>query len=229
MSSSDFSGHRPIKSFVLRQGRTTPAQKHALETLWPAYGLSEHAELDLASVFPKASSIILEIGFGNGESLAQMAAAAPDYNFLGVEVHKPGVGHLLQRIHQLGLQNVRVYCADAVEILKHRIPDHSLSGIQIFFPDPWHKKRHHKRRLINPEFVRLAARKLCSGGFLHAATDWEDYAKQMLEVLEDCELFVNAAGRQQYSDRPGLRPITKFENRGQKLGHAVWDLIFSKV
>ena len=206
----------------------TQAQKHALETLWPIYGLPETAEVDVAAAFPHPAPLVLEVGFGNGESLAQMAVASPDYNFLGVEVHTPGVGQLLQKIRQLDLQNVRVFCADAVEILKHRIQDQSLAGMQIFFPDPWHKARHHKRRLINPDFVQLAATKLTEGGFLHAATDWEDYAKQMLEVLEACGLFENSAGRHQFSERPGLRPVTKFETRGQKLGHGVWDLIFRK-
>ncbi len=228
MTSSDSALHRPIRSFVLRQGRITEAQRQALDLLWPRYGIEPADCRAPALLFPQPQPLVLEIGFGNGESLTQMAAATPERNFLGIEVHRPGVGHALLRVEELGLKNLRVCCADAVEVLKHFIPDASLAGIQVFFPDPWHKKRHHKRRLINPEFTALAARKLQTGGVLHAATDWHDYALQMLEVLEGCEPLKNQAGAGQFSERPAHRPLTKFESRGQRLGHGVWDLLFEK-
>jgi len=217
---------RRIRSFVRRQGRITRAQDAALDKLWPLYGLDPERPFDPQRAFARDAPLIIEIGFGNGESLAAMAAAAPEKNFLGIEVHRPGVGHLLLKVQDLGLSNVRTYCADAVEILQHKIPDLSLAGIQVFFPDPWQKKRHQKRRLIAPEFVRLAARKLRCGGTFHAATDWEDYARQMLEVLEACAELSNAVEKNSFSERPDYRPLTKFEARGQNLGHQVWDLVF---
>jgi tRNA (guanine-N7-)-methyltransferase len=219
---------RPIRSFVLRQGRITRAQQQALEELWPLYGMAPEIPLTEA-LFPRAAPLVLEIGFGNGESLAQMALADPARNFVGIEVHRPGVGHLLRRIQELGLDNLRVYCSDAVEILRDRVVDASLSGIQVFFPDPWHKKRHHKRRLVNREFVQLATRKLAPGGVFHGATDWEDYALQMLEVLEADPDLRNRAGKGGFSERPEHRPPTKFEDRGHRLGHGVWDLMFEKA
>jgi tRNA (guanine-N7-)-methyltransferase len=226
MSSTDHSAKKPIRSFVRRQGRITQAQTLALENLWPVYGLEPQNSFDTHRAFSRDAPLIVEIGFGNGESLAQMAAAAPEKNFLGIEVHRPGIGHLLLKVQALALQNVRVYCGDAVEFLREKVADGSLSGIQVFFPDPWHKKRHHKRRLITPEFARLAVRKLKSGGIFHLATDWEDYARQMLQVLESCEGLTNAAGIHAFSERPDQRPLTKFEARGKSLGHGVWDLIF---
>lgn len=228
MNLSEHPKQRRIRSFVLRQGRITQAQNSALENLWPVFGLDPEEPFDALRAFSREAPLTLEIGFGNGESLAKMAAAAPEKDFLGIEVHRPGVGHLLLKAQELGLSNIRAYCADAVEILQNKIPDQSLAGIQVFFPDPWHKKRHHKRRLIAPDFVRLAARKLKSGGVLHCATDWEDYASQMLEVLEACEELSNSAGKNQFSERPDYRPLTKFETRGQRLGHGVWDLLFVK-
>lgn len=226
MNSSEQPERKPVRSFVRRQGRITPAQNLALENLWPSYGLDPQAPFDARRAFSRDAPLIVEIGFGNGESLAQIAAAAPEKNFLGIEVHRPGVGHLLLKVRALALENVRVYCGDAVEILRDKLEDQSLSGIQIFFPDPWHKKRHHKRRLISPEFARLAVRKLKSSGVFHAATDWEDYAWQMLQVLENCEGLTNAAGKGSFSERPGHRPLTKFEARGRNLGHRVWDVVF---
>jgi tRNA (guanine-N7-)-methyltransferase len=220
------SGLRPIRSFVRRQGRMTPAQQAAWDTLWPQYGLDPAARLETQAVFGRTAPLTLEIGFGNGESLATMAADSPQMDFIGVEVHRPGVGHLLLKIRELGLRNVRIYCTDAVDLLKTCIPERSLDAIQVFFPDPWHKKRHHKRRLLNPEFVALARNRLKLRGTIHCATDWEHYAGHMMEVLEGCDGLRNAAGNQQFSERPATRPLTKFEARGQRLGHGVWDLLF---
>jgi tRNA (guanine-N7-)-methyltransferase len=219
----------PIRSFVRRQGRITQAQRDALERLWPIYGLEPEQYGTLPQAFPHPAPLILEIGFGNGESLAQMALAAPDKNFLGIEVHRPGVGHLLIRIEALGLNNVRICCTDALEVMEQYIEDGSLSGLQLFFPDPWHKKRHNKRRLVNEKFVALAVKKLMPGGIIHMATDWEDYAQQMLAVLQACDQLENMAGDAGYSERPDYRPLTKFERRGHKLGHGVWDLLFKRL
>lgn len=220
---------RPIRSYVLRQGRITLAQQTALDQLWPQYGLDSKAVLGPQQVFGRFAPLVAEIGFGNGESLVQMAAAAPDQDFVGIEVHRPGVGHLLMKIRELGLANVRVYCADAVEVLTNCIAHGTLDRIQVYFPDPWHKKRHRKRRLVSKAFVELAAAKLKLDGILHCATDWEDYALQMLELLDDSPLFANQAGTGHYSERPEYRPLTKFENRGQRLGHGVWDLLYRRV
>ncbi len=229
MNSAELPRQRNIRSYVLRQGRITLAQNAALENLWPVFGLSPEQPFHAREVFRRNAPLILEIGFGNGKSLAQMAADAPEKNFLGIEVHRPGVGHLLLKIQKLGLNNVRVYCADAVEIMRNRIPENSLDGVQVFFPDPWHKKRHHKRRLINAEFVNLVASRLKPGGIMHCATDWEHYARQMLEVLESCPELRNRAGQGHFSERPEHRPLTKFESRGQRLGHGVWDLLFERI
>lgn len=221
--------HRHIRSYSLRQGRLTVAQRAALETLWPLYGLDADQKLDARSIFGRESPVILEIGFGNGESLAQMAADEPDADFVGIEVHRPGVGHLLLRLKERGLGNVRVYCADALQVLVRNVADASLDGINLFFPDPWPKKRHHKRRLVNEDFMRVVVQKLKSGGHFHAATDWQDYAQQMLGVLNACPGLRNtAAAGNPYLLRPSHRPPTKFEVRGQRLGHEVWDLIFSR-
>ena len=220
---------RPIRSYVLRQGRITQAQQTALDLLWPHYGLEPNDLLEPIRVFGRSAPLIAEIGFGNGESLAHMAAATPEHDFIGIEVHRPGVGHLLMKIRELGLTNVRVYCADAVEILTTCIADGSLDRIQVFFPDPWHKKRHHKRRLVSAPFAELVAAKLKPDGILHCATDWEDYALHMLEVLEGSAPFANLAGTGRYSERPEYRPLTKFEHRGQRLGHGVWDLLYRRV
>jgi len=220
---------RPIRSFVRRQGRITQAQNTALDQLWPVYGLDPEHAFDPFKAFGRIAPLVLEIGFGNGESLAKMAAATPDTDFLGIEVHRPGVGHLLLKIHELGLGNVKVYCADAVEILSRQIAQDSLDGVQVFFPDPWHKKRHHKRRLVNDRFVGSLAGKLKPGGLLHCATDWEHYAWQMLEALSSCPCLRNRDPEGGFSERPNSRPQTKFEARGHRLGHGVWDLLFEKV
>jgi tRNA (guanine-N7-)-methyltransferase len=218
---------RPIRSFVRREGRLTAGQQRALDTLWPRFGIQySDKPLDLVAIFGRSAPITLEIGFGNGDSLAQMAQAAPERDFIGIEVHRPGVGHLLARIEGLGLSNLRVMCHDAVEVLRHQIPPGSLDTVQIFFPDPWHKKRHHKRRIIQPEFVALLATHLRPGGTLHLATDWEDYAWHMLAVMQTSPAFRNTADG--FAARPAHRPLTKFEQRGQRLGHGVWDILFKK-
>ncbi|MBI5936989.1 MAG: tRNA (guanosine(46)-N7)-methyltransferase TrmB [Betaproteobacteria bacterium] len=216
---------RSIRSFVLRAGRMGSGQVKALEELGPKFLLPYRPEpLDLATAFGRAAPKILEIGFGMGDSTAQIAAAHPDNDYLGIEVHTPGVGALLKRIGELNLSNLRLIQHDAVEVLEHMMPDASLDGVHIFFPDPWHKKRHHKRRLIQPAFVALLVKKLKPGAYLHLATDWQDYAEQMLDVLgHEPELANTAEG---YVPKPDYRPLTKFENRGLKLGHGVWDLVF---
>ncbi|MES9878216.1 MAG: tRNA (guanosine(46)-N7)-methyltransferase TrmB [Candidatus Sedimenticola sp. PURPLELP] len=222
--------HRRIRSFVLREGRLTAGQQKAFETVWPEYGVSfTGSKLDLQGLFGNRNLVFLEIGFGNGESLAEMARANPGNNYIGVEVHRPGVGHLLIRIEELGLTNLRVMRHDAVEILDKGLAEGSLDGLFLFFPDPWHKKRHHKRRILQPEFVQLIAKAVKPGGFFHAATDWEHYAQHMMDVLSrEAALFENTAGVGNYTPRPGYRPLTKFEQRGHRLGHGVWDLIFRR-
>jgi tRNA (guanine-N7-)-methyltransferase len=222
---------RRVRSFVRREGRLTTGQARALEELWPRYGVDMPAKgqwLDFHALFGRTAPLTVEIGFGNGDSLASMAAAESARNFLGIEVHRPGVGHLLQRIEALGLTNLRVMCGDAVEILERHIHLASVDTIQIFFPDPWPKKRHHKRRLVQPVFVNLLGERLRPGGRLHLATDWEDYALQMLEVMEAAPGFENEAGAGQFSPRPSSRPLTKFEQRGGRLGHGVWDLLYRR-
>ncbi len=218
-----------IRSFIRRQGRLTPGQEVALDQHWPQYGLEPELDYDFSQVFGRQAPLILEIGFGNGDSLAKMAAANPDHDYIGIEVHKPGVGHLLILLTEQGLTNVRVYCHDAIEILEQKIPDHSLAGLHLFFPDPWHKKKHHKRRIVRPSFVDLLNKKLQVGGYFHAATDWQHYAESMLEVLSASKGLKNTSLSQDYCERPDYRPLTKFEQRGLRLGHGVWDLIFRKV
>jgi len=218
-----------IRSFIRRQGRLTPGQEVALDQHWPQYGLEPELDYDFSQVFGRQAPLILEIGFGNGDSLAKMAAANPDHDYIGIEVHKPGVGHLLILLTEQGLTNVRVYCHDAIEILEQKIPDHSLAGLHLFFPDPWHKKKHHKRRIVRPSFVDLLNKKLQVGSYFHAATDWQHYAESMLEVLSASEGLKNTSLSQDYCERPDYRPLTKFEQRGLRLGHGVWDLIFRKV
>lgn len=219
--------HRPIRSFVLRQGRITEGQQRAFDELWPVYGLAPpQVELDLLGLFGNSHPITLEIGFGNGEALAQAALRHPEYNYLGIEVHGPGVGHLLLTLAQQESRNTRILQTDAMELLRHHLPAASLAEVLLWFPDPWPKQRHHKRRIVQPEFAQLIHRALQPGGMLHMATDWEDYARQMLAVLSAAEGFINQAGAGNYSPRPSGRPLTKFERRGQRLGHGVWDLIF---
>ena len=223
--------HRPIRSFVLREGRLTSAQDRAFHELWSRFGIDWHPGevLDLPALFDNPNPIYLEIGFGNGETLAELAYRHPQRNYLGIEVHRPGMGHLLLEIEKRGLTNLRVCRRDAVEVLEQGLPPGSLEGVYLLFPDPWPKKRHHKRRILNPEFVRLLGRVTRPGGSFYAATDWEQYAEQMLAVLTDADdLFENAAGRGRFAARPQERPPTKFERRGTRLGHAVRDLIFHR-
>ncbi|MBV1912344.1 MAG: tRNA (guanosine(46)-N7)-methyltransferase TrmB [Cycloclasticus sp.] len=216
---------RRIRSFVKREGRLTPGQETALEKGWPLYGLDSKVLIDPATLFANDHTITLEIGFGNGESLATMAENNPDRNFIGIEVHRPGVGHLLRLILEKKLSNIRLFDTDAIEVLQHAIPGHSLDCVQLFFPDPWHKKRHHKRRIVQTEFLSLIHSKLKTGGRFHAATDWENYAEHMLDTLNTHPGFVNST-EPNYAERPKYRPLTKFENRGLRLGHGVWDMIF---
>jgi len=222
------SSPRPIRSFVLRQGRVTDAQRRACEQWLPRFGIPYPADppaLDRA--FGRAAPRILEIGFGMGETTARIAADHPENDYLGVEVHTPGVGGLLKRVADLGLANVRVIQHDAVEVLERMVGPESLDGVHVFFPDPWPKKRHHKRRLIQPAFATLLASRMKPGAYLHVATDWEDYARQILEVLSAEPRLVNSAPG--FAPRPAHRPLTKFENRGLKLGHRVWDVVFRRV
>ena len=220
---------RKVRSFVLREGRLTTGQRNALDTLWPTFGLErDQGMLDPDTVFGRDADRVLEIGYGMGQSLAAMAAADPDKDFIGIEVHRPGVGALLMEIDQQGLSNLRSYCDDAVDILELCIPDNSLSRVQLYFPDPWHKKKHHKRRIVQPAWVKRVHQKLKPGGVLHMATDWENYAEHMMEVMNGSSGFTNLAGPGQYSERPSWRPETKFERRGERLGHGVWDLLFTK-
>lgn len=218
---------RRIRSFVLRQGRMTPGQQRAFDENWSRWGLAceRGAPDDWSAVFGRSAPLVLEIGFGMGQSLVAMAAAEPDKNFIGIEVHRPGVGKLLHTMAEQGVDNIRVYNDDAVEVLEQCIADAALARIQIYFPDPWHKKKHHKRRLIQPAFVERLRHKLQPGGLLHLATDWQDYAEQMLSVMEAAPGFANEAGSG-YAPRPAFRPQTKFEARGERLGHGVWDLLF---
>lgn len=224
-------GHRPIRSFVLREGRLTAGQQHAFERLWPSIGIDFQGQpLDLPSRFGNDRPVYLEIGFGNGESLAPMALANPDHNYLGIEVHRPGVGHLLLRAQELGLKNLRIIRHDAVEVIRDGLVDNALNGAYLLFPDPWHKRRHHKRRILRPALVDELARTLRSGGLFHAATDWEDYARQMMQLMTAAaDRFENQAGAGHYTPRPDYRPLTKFEQRGQRLGHGIWDLIFRRL
>ncbi|MEZ5502078.1 MAG: tRNA (guanosine(46)-N7)-methyltransferase TrmB [Halioglobus sp.] len=218
---------RRIRSYVLRTGRITAVQKLALERGWRRFGLNhDDGELAFDTAFGRTGPCILEIGFGMGQSLVAMAEAAPEVNFIGIEVHTPGVGKLLHSMEQRGVENIRVYCHDAVEILQDCIPDDSLDTVQIFFPDPWHKKRHNKRRLIQPTFASRLGSKLKPGGRLHLATDWEDYAQQMMTVLSATHGLSNTCGDREFAPRPTHRPLTKFEARGERLGHGVWDLVF---
>ena len=220
---------RKIRSFVLREGRLTKGQQHALDTYWPDYGLQyQSTALQLADVFGRSSAVVLEIGFGMGKSLVQMAKEAPEKDFIGIEVHRPGVGACLSDAVAQQVKNLRVFEHDAVEVLEDTIADNSLNTVQLFFPDPWHKKRHHKRRIVQPEFVQLLRRKLKPGGVFHMATDWENYAGHMLEVMQAAEGFSNLSADNTYVERPEHRPLTKFEQRGQRLGHGVWDLMFKK-
>ncbi|RIY31512.1 tRNA (guanosine(46)-N7)-methyltransferase TrmB [Psittacicella melopsittaci] len=222
--------HRRIKSYVLRTGRITGSQEHALENYFPLYGVECPApgqSLELKSLYPQEQPLIVEIGFGMGTSLVSMAQANPHLNYLGIEVHTPGVGNALKLIAQEQLKNIKVACHDAIEIMQ-ALPENSIAGLQLFFPDPWHKARHHKRRIVNAQFMELVTRALVPGGFIHMATDWENYAEHMLEVLNATPNLENTASDGLYIPRPDSRPLTKFEQRGHRLGHGVWDLYFIK-
>ncbi len=220
---------RRIRSFVLRQGRLTKGQERALQTGWPQFGIEYATQtLDLNQVFGRAEGKkILEIGFGMGDATAKIAQTLPACDFLAVEVHTPGVGSLLKLMQEGDIQNIRIIQHDAVEVLQAMLADASLDGVHIFFPDPWHKKRHHKRRLIQAEFVQLLCAKLKAGAYIHVATDWQEYAEWVLEVLRAEPQLENTAA--DYAEKPAYRPLTKFENRGLKLGHGVWDLVFRRV
>ncbi|ORU90209.1 MAG: tRNA (guanosine(46)-N7)-methyltransferase TrmB [Cycloclasticus sp. symbiont of Poecilosclerida sp. M] len=215
---------RRIRSFVRREGRLTPGQEQAIESGWPKFGLNSQSAVNLTKAFDNNKPITLEIGFGDGESLADTARENPERNYIGIEVHRPGMGHLLRRVQDEGLTNIRVFDTDAIEVLEKAIPDHSLNCVQLFFPDPWHKKRHHKRRIVQTNFLNLIHRKLESDGAFHAATDWQHYAEHMLVTLSAHSGFVNKV--KGYITRPKHRPITKFERRGIRLGHGVWDILF---
>jgi len=220
---------RPIRSFVLRTGRLTNAQQKALDNHWDKYGIDFSDELlDFQAVFGNTNPVTLEIGFGNGESLLEMAINHPERNFLGIEVHTPGVGHIIHGAQQAGISNLRVIRHDAIEVLNHQMPENSLDRVQLFFPDPWHKKRHHKRRILQDDFVETIRKLLKEGCHFHMATDWENYAVHMLETMSQHQGFANIAGNDSFVSAEGLRPKTKFERRGLKLGHGVWDMVYEK-
>ena len=222
-------GHREIRSFVLRQGRFTPAQQRAFDELWPRFGLDYSGESrDYDTVFGRQALRVMEIGFGNGDALRFAARQDPARDYIGLEVHAPGVGRLLNALAEDDSDHVRLYHHDAVEVLRHEVAEGSLDEVRIYFPDPWHKKRHNKRRLIQPAFAELLVSRLRVGGRLHAATDWQDYAEQMWDVLDATPGLVNRAGPRGHVPRPDWRPQTHFETRGQKLGHGVWDLVYDK-
>ena len=219
--------HRPIRSFVLRQGRLSPAQARALDALLPRFGVDYAPNaLDFERTFGRRAPVVLEIGFGMGETTAAIAQTHPQVDFLGVEVHAPGVGALLREVEARALTNVRIVRHDAVEVVAQMIPPDSLAGVHVYFPDPWPKKRHHKRRLLRPAFVRALAERLAPGGYLHAATDWEEYAQEILATFAAEPLLANTADG--FAPRPPWRPQTKFEVRGAKLGHGSWDILYRR-
>ncbi|GKX52099.1 tRNA (guanosine(46)-N7)-methyltransferase TrmB [Budvicia aquatica] len=221
---------RRIRSFVRRQGRLTKGQQFALDNFWPVMGVEFQPEpLDLSGLFGREAPVTLEIGFGMGMSLVKMAETNPGQNFLGIEVHSPGVGACLSSAHEANVANLRVMCHDAVEVLEKMIPDASLDMVQLFFPDPWHKARHHKRRLLQTQFAGLVLQKLKVGGVFHMATDWQNYAEHMLDVMNAIPAYRNLSADGTYVPRPDSRPLTKFELRGQRLGHGVWDLMFERI
>ena len=224
------STERQIRSFVLRKGKMTTGQRKAVEELLPKYAIDPVPEaLDFQSIFGNDNPVWLDIGFGNGESIIHAAQKYPEINFLGIEVHLPGVGHLLIECEKLGLDNVKIIRNDAVDMMSKHMTDESLDAVHVYFPDPWHKKRHHKRRIINPEFLALATQKLKTGGRLHYASDWEPYAIEVKELLAETETFKNSQADKGFSERPDWRPVTKFERRGQRLNHGSYDLIVHKV
>ena len=221
---------RTIRSFVMRAGRTTEGQQKALDDVWPIMGLEvKDGPVVFSELFGRDAPVVLEIGFGMGDSLIEMASQQPEKNYIGIEVHRPGVGRLLSRAQEAGLSNIRVYAEDAIEVLAQCVPDNSLDVLQLFFPDPWHKKKHHKRRIVQPEFAQTVRKKLKIGGYFHMATDWENYAEHMMEVMTSAEGYQNKAGEGIFSPQPDWRPVTKFQKRGERLGHGVWDLIFERT
>lgn len=221
---------RRIRSFVLREGRLTKGQQHALDNYWQQYGIDYQEQmLSLDHTFNRQAPRVLEIGFGMGKSLVAMAKAAPEQDYIGIEVHRPGVGACLSEAVAQDVKNLKVFEHDAVEVLAQMIPDQSLDTVQLFFPDPWHKKRHHKRRIVQAEFVQALRSKLKIGGVFHMATDWQNYAEHMLNVMQAAEGYANLSDTADYVARPEHRPLTKFEQRGQKLGHGVWDLMFKRI
>lgn len=221
---------RKIRSFVKRTARMTDSQKKSLHQNWEKYGLTiDQGSLSLSNTFDNNGEVVLEIGFGMGDSLIDMAIAEPHKNFIGIEVHLPGIGRMLNRMDTENISNIRCYKEDAIEVLNDCIPDNSLSSLNLFFPDPWHKKKHKKRRIVQPEFAALVRQKLIVGGTFHMATDWENYAEHMLEIMDAADGYINTSGQGHYlPERPKHRPITKFEMRGHRLGHGVWDLIYQK-
>ena len=226
---ADAAHRRSVRSFVVRAGRMTVAQERAWHELWPRYGIETGGTpLDIAAIFGREAPRTLEIGFGNGESLVALAAAHPDRDYLGIEVHRPGVGHLMLRAEELALANVRAICRDAVEVLQECLAPGTLDEVLLYFPDPWPKKRHHKRRIVQPDFVALVASRLRPGGTLRMATDWEPYAAHMLEVASGCAALRNESPDGAFVPRPDSRPVTRFERRGHRLGHGVWDLAFRR-
>ncbi|QEQ95399.1 tRNA (guanosine(46)-N7)-methyltransferase TrmB [Neptunomonas concharum] len=221
---------RTIRSFVMRAGRTTEGQQKALDDVWPIMGLEvKDGPVVFSELFGRDAPVVLEIGFGMGDSLIEMASQQLEKNYIGIEVHRPGVGRLLSRAQEAGLSNIRVYAEDAIEVLAQCIPDNSLDVLQLFFPDPWHKKKHHKRRIVQPEFAQTVRKKLKIGGYFHMATDWENYAEHMMEVMTSAEGYQNKAGEGVFSPQPDWRPVTKFQKRGERLGHGVWDLMFERT
>lgn len=221
---------RKVRSFVLRTGRLSEFQRQTMNDNWAAYGLEHQTEpFDFPTIYGNTNPIILEIGFGMGKSLVEMALQNPDKNYLGIEVHTPGVGACLAYAVEKHVKNLRIICHDATEILRDSIADNSLGGLQLFFPDPWHKAKHHKRRIVQPHFVETIYQKLQPNGFIHFATDWQNYAEQMLDVLKSAVGLRNVSPTNDYIPRPDFRPLTKFEQRGHKLGHGVWDLYFIKT
>lgn len=220
---------RRVRSFVLREKYMRPQQREAMDQAWPDFGLElNDGMINTHDVFDRIAPLTIEIGFGMGDSLAETAKNFPDINFIGIEVHKPGVAKLMRLLNNQSSTNVKLYRADAIEVLKRCVPDNSVDEICLFFPDPWPKKKHHKRRIVQPDFCQLVRQKLKVGGHFHAATDWENYAEHMLDILETADGFINTAGTGQFTPRPEARPLTKFEQRGHRLGHDTWDLIYCK-
>lgn len=220
---------KAIRSYVIRGGRMTEAQEKAFSQWWPIYGLSLHdGKINLVEVFGREAELVVEVGFGMGDSLLAMAEAEPEKNFIGIEVHPPGVGRLINEAGKKDLKNLRVYLADAVDVISDCLPKASASRFQLYFPDPWHKKKHTKRRIVQPEFIAQVHALLKAQGVFHMATDWEHYAEHMMEAMSLASGFENTAGEYQYSEKPSYRPTTKFEMRGARLGHGIWDIVFAK-